>query len=279
MSVKVMVLGSGQDGGIPHAGCTCPNCTRARQDETYRRLAPSIAVYNEETGFCYVIDASPDLGAQVERIRAVMPQVSRGGSIPVSGFLLTHAHIGHYTGLLLLGKEVLGEKGVPVYCTARMMEFLSLARPFSLLVDGGNIVLNEVRPNAALGLDGVEFTPVPVPHRGELTDTVCYVIEADRRLVYIPDTDRWTDALIGEISKSDFALIDGSFYSKDELPRFGDVPHPPVSEALTLLDRLDTDIYFTHLNHTNPVQAEGRERENLEGAGFRVAFDGLSIDI
>lgn len=274
-----MVLGSGQDGGIPHAGCNCRNCTRAGEDETYRRLAPSVAVYNEEAGFCYVIDASPDLASQIDRISEIMPQVSRGGSIPVSGFLLTHAHIGHYTGLLLLGKEVLDEKNVPVYCTPSMAEFLSLNRPFSLLVEGGNIILYETRPGSGLVFEGIEFAPIIVPHRGEITDTVGYIIQADRRLIYIPDTDRWTGDLMEEIAKSDVALIDGSFYSEDELPGFQDVPHPPITETLSLLDRPDTDIYFTHINHTNPVQAQGPERQRLEAAGFSVAHDGLTIDI
>lgn len=274
-----MVLGSGQDGGIPHAGCDCPNCTRAREDEAYRRLAPSIAIYNEEAGFCYMVDASPDLAIGIEKIRKTIPQVSRVGKIPVSGFFLTHAHIGHYTGLLLLGKEVLGEREMPVYCTAGMIEFLSLARPFSLLVEKGHITLNEVRPNSEINLNGVSFTPIPVPHRDEIADTVGYVIEAKKRVVYIPDTDRWTSDLINEISRSDIALIDGSFYSKDELPRFRDVPHPPITETLPLLEGIYTEIYFTHINHTNPLQVNGSESESLERRGFRLAYDGLVLDI
>jgi len=276
---KLIVLGSGQDGGIPHAGCRCRTCERARENEDYRRLAPSIAIYNEEAGFCYVIDASPHLEIQIEMIRRAVPRVGRGGKIPVSGFLLTHAHIGHYTGLLLLGTEVLGETGVPVYCTPRMKEFLSLSRPFSLLVESGNIVLHEMRPSVGFDLDGVGFTPIPVPHRGEITDTVGYAIEAGRRAVYIPDTDRWTGSIIEEISKSDIALIDGSFYSKDELPRFEEVPHPPITETLSMLEGLDTEIYFTHINHTNPAHSEGPERENLEQRGFGLAYDGLVLDI
>jgi pyrroloquinoline quinone biosynthesis protein B len=174
---------------------------------------------------------------------------------------------------------VLGEEGVPVYCTASMMEFLSLARPFSLLVEGGNIVLNEVRPNLETVLDGVRFTPVPVPHRDEVADTVGYVIASGKRVVYVPDTDSWTDAIIKEVAEADIALIDGSFYSKDELPRFEDVPHPPITETLDLLETSDTELYFTHLNHTNPSQADGPERKAVEEKGFHLAFDGLVLDI
>jgi pyrroloquinoline quinone biosynthesis protein B len=275
----MIVLGSGQDGGVPQAGCTCRMCERARAEAGLRRLAPSAAIYNADAGFCYVIDASPHLEFQIDMIRGSVQRVSRGGRIPISGFLLTHAHIGHYTGLLLLGTEVLGEKGVPVYCTAQMMEFLSLSRPFSLLVENGTIILREVLPGEQFNLDRVNLEAIPVPHRAEITDTVGYAIESRRRALYIPDTDRWTESLISEIARSDIALIDGSFYSRDELPRFEDVPHPPIMEAMDLLAGLDTSVYFTHINHTNPVQAEGAARDAVCRRGFSVAYDGLDFDI
>jgi pyrroloquinoline quinone biosynthesis protein B len=279
MDVNLKVLGSGQDGGVPHPGCACRNCERARANGAYRRLAPSTAVYSKRAGFCYLIDASPDLGSQIEAVRRAVPRVSRAGRVPVSGILLTHAHIGHYTGLLLMGTEVLGETGMPVYCTAAMMEFLSTAPPFSLLVEGGNIVLHEVRPNEDLALDGVRFTPIAVPHRGRIADTVGYVVRARRRATYIPDTDRWTRSLIETVSRSDVALVDGTFYSKDELQRFCEVPHPPIGESIRDLADLGTEILFTHINHTNPVNAEGPEREDLEGKGFKLAYDGLTLRI
>lgn len=279
VTAKLMVLGSGQDGGIPHAGCRCSACEWTRRNETHRRLAPSVAIYNEEAGFCFVIDASPHLELQLEMISRAIPRVSRDGKIPVSAFLLTHAHIGHYTGLLLLGKEVLGETGVPVYATASMKEFLTISRPFNLLVESGNIDLREVGPGVPVRLEGVRFTPTTVPHRSEITDTVGYVIEAGRRAIYIPDTDRWTDSLIKEISASDVAIIDGSFYSRNELPRFEDVPHPPIADALPLLRDLDTEVYFTHFNHTNPAHREGPERESIERAGFGLAHDGLVLEL
>ncbi len=279
MGVRIKVLGSGQDGGIPHAGCYCEVCERARKNRDYRRRAPSIAVYDEVAGFCYLIDASLDLGSQIDMVREEIHHVSRGGKAPISGILLTHAHIGHYTGLLLLGKEVLGEKDVPVYCTRRMKEFLSVSRPFSLLVENRNIILHEMKPGRALTLDGVTFIPVAVLHREESTDAVGYVIEADKRVLYVPDTDGWTDTVIRQIAKSDIALVDGTFYSLDEVPRFEDVPHPPIEETLRALAGVDTEIYFTHINHTNPAGSQGSEREHVEHKGFKLAYDGLILNI
>jgi pyrroloquinoline quinone biosynthesis protein B len=276
---RLVVLGSGQDGGIPHAGCLCPACERARKDARFRRLAPSIAVGDEEAGFCYLIDASPDLGPQLNTLRQIIPAVKRDGRIPVSGIFLTHAHFGHYTGLLLLGTEVLAENAIPVYCTERMGRFLSDAPPFSLLLRNRNIVLNEVHPNMEVVLDGVSFTPIAVPHRGEITDTVGYTIRARRRVEYIPDTDCWTQGLVNEIADSDIALVDGTFFSRSEVARFEDTPHPPIEEALRALDGAGTRIYFTHINHTNPVNSEGRERGELETRGFTLAYDGLTLQV
>lgn len=276
---KITILGSGQDGGVPHAGCHCPSCARARNDYTFRRLAPSIAVYDEGAAFCYVIDASFDFATQVDMLRHRIDRVARGGKIPVSAILLTHAHVGHYAGLLTLGVEVLNARELPIYCTPSMKEFLSLSRPFSLLVENSNVLLHEIEPGRGFMLDGVEFTPLAVPHRGEITDTVGYGIGAERQALYIPDTDRWSDRIIEQIGKSDIALIDGTFYSKDEIPRFGDVPHPPIEETLDLLKDVDTEIYFTHINHTNPVNTMGPEREHVEQRGFMVAYDGLVLPI
>jgi len=276
----IKVLGSGQDAGIPQIGCYCEICNKARNDESYRRLGPSIAIVDKEQSFCYMIDASPDFKQQIDLIREEIDRTEREGKIPLTGLLLTHAHAGHCAGLLSLGKEKADEKALPLYCTPAMKHFLTNNYPFSLLVERGNIIIEEIQPNKRLELLGIGIIPIQVPHRNEMADTVAYIIEADKRVIYIPDVDDWTPELIEGIRLSDVALIDGTFYSEEELPRFDEVPHPPMCKTIKLLEGAETEVYFTHINHTNPINCiDGIERKQLKYMGFKIAYDGLVIEI
>lgn len=277
--MKLKVLGSGQDAGIPHAGCYCSVCRAARRNIRKRRLGPSIALMSKEKAFCFLIDASPDFKVQLDAVREECSCVRRKGRIPVSGILLTHAHMGHYSGLWQLGKETLDEKNVPVYCTPLMKQFLSLSFPLNYLVQAKNIVIQEIALDAVLKLDGFYITSISVPHRNEFSDTVGYVIQANKRVVYMPDLDFWTDELVQHVRQADIALIDGTFYAKDELPRFTEVPHPPIKESIKLFKGSKTEIYFTHINHTNAVNKQGRALHHVKKNGFHVAFDGFNLDI
>lgn len=277
--MKLKVLGSGQDAGIPHTACYCSICARARREVAKRRLGPSIALISKKKAFCYLIDASPDFKVQLDAVRKECSCVRRKGKIPVSGIFLTHAHMGHYSGLWQLGKETLDEKNVPVYCTPLMKQFLSLSFPFNYLVQAKNILIQEIHTSVILKLDGFYIAPVPVPHRNEFADTVGYIVQAKKRVVYIPDIDFWTDELIRKVNQSDIALIDGTFFSKSELPRFMDVPHPPIRETLKLFKGSSTEIFFTHINHTNVINKNGKELKDLKKKGYRVARDGLTLEI
>jgi pyrroloquinoline quinone biosynthesis protein B len=277
--VRLKVLGSGQDAGIPQTGCYCTVCSRARSNSKYRRLSPSIALFDKGVGFCYLVDASPDFKSQIHSIQKEIKQVERKGKIPISGILLTHAHVGHYVGLWHLGKEALNEKDVPVFCTSSMKAFLSASPAFRFMLQSRVISVREIRPQAKFALGGLSALPIEVPHRSEIADTVGFIIEAEKRVIYIPDTDHWTGEMIEEIAESDLALIDGTFYSRSELPHFEEVPHPPIEETVDILRDISTEIYFTHINHTNPVNRRGRERRSLEGKGFKVAYDGLVLEI
>ena len=63
----------------------------------------------------------------------------------------------------------------------------------------------------------------------------------------------------------DIALIDGTFWSEDELGGRDQskVPHPPVLQTLNMLGERedgDPEIFFTHLNHTNPLYDQDSEQ-------------------
>jgi pyrroloquinoline quinone biosynthesis protein B len=288
------VLGTAQDGGLPHAACSCDRCRAARWDPKLARRVASLAVVLPESGRVFLIDATPDLPEQLEALADVRePPAGRVDRSPVDGVFLTHAHMGHYLGLAWFGYEALHTRGLPVWCTPRMAAFLRGNGPWSLLVARGNVALRELDPAAAgaveLG-DGVTVRAVAAPHRDEYTDTVGFLVRGPRTAVlYVPDTDSWAawgarlDEVLAEV---DLALVDGTFYSRDELPdrEVAEIGHPLIADSLERLGEAVRGgrlrVYFTHLNHSNPaLDPDGSERRAIERAGFGVLEDGEEIPL
>lgn len=245
----LVVLGIAQDGGIPQLGCEDPICVAIRKGERKPERVASIGLVNPTLRKAYLIDATPDFASQVDTLT--------GGRLPDAIFL-THAHIGHYTGLMYLGRESINAKHVPVWGTERMTAFLTNNGPWSLLVTLQNIDLHVIplgRP-VALG-DGLSITAYPVPHRAEFTDTVGFLVEGPhKKALYIPDTDGWDkwDRNIRQmVDRVDLAFVDGTFASPDELPGrpMNEVPHPLMPLTRALLRGTRAQVWFIHLNHTN----------------------------
>ena len=272
-----MVLGIAQDGGVPHIGCTQALCVGARRDPARRERVAALGLVDGDRR--YLIDATPDIGSQLETLNAGRTLLDRRR--PVDGIFLTHAHIGHYTGLMYLGREALGADAVPVYATARMIRFLRDNAPWSELVAQRNIALNLVTPGDAIAFGNLRITLMAVPHRDELTDTVAYRVRGPGGAVlYVPDVDkweRWDRKLEDEVAAVDVALLDGTFQDADELPgrSMAEVPHPFVPETLARLPAaLRGRVRFVHLNHTNRLLWDARGRGEVEKTGARVARDG-----
>lgn len=273
-TVQTHVLGTAQDGGVPHLGCRCSRCERARADPEAGRFPASLLVESEgaaagapaATGPSRVlIDASMDVRHQVDAVDAVV---------------LTHAHVGHLPGLLQFGREVADADSLPVYCTAGLAALIRENAPFSLLVDHGNIDLRTVDDGDRIPLAGDARIRVQrVPHRDELgTGTLGLSVEGGRVLRYLPDVDGWTDELVEWVGDADVAVVDGTFWSDDELGRQAEVPHPRIRESIEQLPG-DGSVWFTHLNHTNPVLDSGSaERRTVEAAGFGVVERGQTFD-
>jgi pyrroloquinoline quinone biosynthesis protein B len=284
---RVVVLGSAQDGGVPHAGCSCVRCERARTDPTFRRRGPSLGLLVPGAK-PWMIDASPDFPEQLAQLMpAGQGRVDRA---PLGGLFLTHAHIGHYAGLVHLGREVIGAHGVPVYATPAMARFLETNAPWVQLVELRNIVLRPTEPGTPVAVgDGVLVTAFPVPHRDEYADTVGYRIEGPGvTVLYVPDTDRWETwdpPLEARLEGVDLALLDGSFRSLDELPgrTIEDVPHPPMTVTMDRLQaRVEAGlrVVFTHLNHSNPtVDPDSEAARACRARGFEIARDGETIPL
>jgi pyrroloquinoline quinone biosynthesis protein B len=280
----LFVLGVAQDGGYPHAGCQEPHCQRAWRDPALRRNVTSLAIVDPSSRERWIIDATPDFPEQLEVLDRVAPPRRKARRDPgIDGILLTHAHIGHYTGLIHLGREVLGTTGVPVYVMTRMMQFLAGNGPWDQLVELKNISLVPMRANEPIRLnERIHVTPLPVPHRDEYSETVGFRIDGPQRSVlFIPDIDKWErwDRPIEElVMRADVALLDGTFYAEAEVPgrSMAEIPHPFIVESMERFAALAPaerrKVRFIHLNHTNPALQLGSEaRRRVEAAGFQIA--------
>ncbi len=284
--VLVKVLGTAQDGGIPHPGCSCPNCERARREPGSARLIASLAVVDPEEKVVFIVDATPDFRPQLDLALGIFGPDPPPLKEVLGGILLTHAHIGHYAGLVFFGTEALSMKGLPVYCSGRMGDFLRDNGPWSQLVRLGNIELRSLVPGETLPLaQRITVNPVLVPHRDEYTDTLGLTIAGPRKgLLYIPDIqswEAWGKSLAEELDKVEFALLDGTFFSPGELPGrdLSAIGHPLIEASLALMGRLPPEkreaVFFTHLNHSNPaLDPDGEARRKIEQAGFHLASEG-----
>ena len=277
---SVKILGVVQDGGLPHLGNNKTCCENIQQN----KYVTSILLINNENNESYLFDASPDINEQLnfmgDRIKT-----------DLKGIFLTHAHIGHYTGLMYFGREALNSKSINVYAMPRMKRFLEDNGPWSQLVSLKNILIKEINNNSKLSVDpNIIIEPIEVPHRAEFSETVGYKIHGpNKTLLFIPDIDKWylwEKSIIDEIKAVDYALIDATFYDEKEINYrdISEIPHPFVIESLELFKNLKLKekrkIYFIHLNHTNPLlHSDSDEYKNLISKGFNVANEGLELKL
>ncbi len=246
---ELVVLGIAQDAGIPQLGCEQDLCRSIRAGKRSPERVASLGVVNTALNRTYLFDATPDLPSQLHTLT--------GGRAP-DGVFLTHGHVGHYTGLMYLGREATDARRVPVHGTERMLGFLRNNGPWSLLVSRNNIEPRLVRPDEPVVLEGgLRVTAFIVPHRDEFTDTVGYLIEGPRRkALFIPDIDqwqRWDRQIRDVVAGVDLAFLDGTFASADEIPgrSVADIPHPLIPATRDLLKGVKAQVWFIHLNHTN----------------------------
>jgi pyrroloquinoline quinone biosynthesis protein B len=247
-SWELRVLGIAQDAGIPHLNCHTGICATIRAGKRRAEKVTSLGLVERVSGRAYLFEATPDFVPQVHALT---------GGRPPDGIFLTHAHIGHYTGLMYLGRESVGARAVPVFATDRLLEYLDTNGPWSQLIALGNIERRPLefdRP-VALG-DGMRVTAFRVPHRDEYSDTVGYRIDGPRRsAIFIPDIDRWEkwDRSIRALADTvDLALLDGTFASPTEVNRnIDEIPHPMMARTRALLAGARAHLWFIHINHTN----------------------------
>ena len=282
-----VVLGTAQDGGYPQAGCKKECCRGLWGDVTKRRDVASLGIVDPVTNQRWFIECTPSFPRQVRRLDEAYPKLMG----KLDGILLTHAHIGHYAGLIHLGREVMGARGVPVHVMPRMEKFLRTQGPWSQLVGLKNIQLSPMRDGRAFALNKrLRVTPLLVPHRDEFSETVGFRIEGpQQKILWLPDIDKWEKwktPLEKALKDVDVAYLDGTFFANGELPGrdMSKIPHPFIAATMRRLkdqpNAVCAKVRFIHLNHTNPAHnPKGAVAKTIRAAGMRVAEQGERVNL
>ncbi|HNP18353.1 MAG TPA: MBL fold metallo-hydrolase [Fulvivirga sp.] len=284
---SLIILGTVQDGGSPHIACKKECCKNLFLHPDKNRKVVSLGIVDPDNNKSYLFEATPDITTQMK----MLSTVSGSGSETPDGIFLTHAHIGHYTGLMYLGKEAMNSNRLPVFAMPKMKAFLENNGPWSQLVTNKNIAIRELADQRPVKLNS-NFTVIPflVPHRDEFSETVGYkIIGPNKSAIFIPDIDKWQkwdQDIVIVISNSDYAFIDASFYDSYEINNrdISEIPHPFIIESMSLFADLSPEekdkIYFIHLNHTNPaLNPESEQTKEILEKGFHLAKMGEVFDL
>ena len=286
------VLGRAQDGGLPHLGCEKPCCAEARKSG--RKEYPAcLGIHDTKTGTLLLIEATPAIESQVALLHQLADEHDRGRK-PIDALLLTHAHIGHYAGLIQFGKEVASTKAIPTFVTKRMGDFLTNNAPWSQLVSLNQIDLQILPETNRVAtsfspIEGLKVEAFKVPHRDEFSDTVAFKLHGPNQTVlFMPDIDRFDgrermlERLLEDV---DVAYIDATFYDGRELPGrdMANIPHPMMIDTMNRFSQFASEhagaIRFIHLNHTNPAFSDHAIQQDIRSRGFRIAEQGERIGL
>lgn len=280
------VLGVVQDAGYPQIGCYEPHCIPGWNDARLQRGATAVGLIDPSSNRKYMFEATPNFPRQFYELEIEAPS----DRFEFAGIFLTHAHIGHYTGLMFVGHEAMGASSIPVFAMPRMSNYLRTSGPWSQLVNFENIELKGLRDGQKEILGQITVTPFLVPHRDEYSETVGYRIEGpNKTAIFIPDINKWSDwnTKITELVKSvDYALIDATFYADGELGTrdMSQILHPFVSESMDLFSGLAHEerskVWFIHMNHTNPLlNADSMESIFVKSEGYNIAEEGVRLPL
>ena len=281
----IYILGNVQDAGLPHIGCQHKFC-KEKFSEFEEYFTTSIAVVDPVEKKYILFEASPDIPYQLNYLEK---EIFNEFLLPESIFI-THAHIGHYTGLMYFGREALGAKNLIIKVLPKMSNFLKTNGPWSQLVDINNIKIQNLSFGSKTNeLRNITVTPIQVPHRDEYSETAGFIIEGrNKKALFIPDIDKWEkwDKNLKQlVYEFDYLLLDATFYDSKEINRdISEIPHPLVTETINLLDDLSPEhknkVYFIHMNHTNLMLDPSSELTKLVvNKGFNITRLGLKLSL
>lgn len=276
---SLVVLGTIQDAGSPHIACKKDCCKPLFDHPDPLRKVVSLGLIDPQTKTTYLFEATPDISTQTKKLSELS---THGKELP-DGIFLTHAHIGHYSGLMYLGKEATNANGVLVYTMPRMKNFLETNGPWSQLVNNKNIKLFPISDGTGVILsEQISIIPMLVPHRDEYSETVGFkIIGPNKTALFIPDIDKWSkwEKDISEVlSEVDYAFLDATFFDGAELNTrdISEIPHPFMVESMERFSDLNSEekkkVHFIHFNHTNAViDEESSAHQLVLEKGFNVA--------
>lgn len=286
--VELVILGNVQDAGSPHIGCIKDCCKDLFAHPDVDRKVVSLGLLDHKNKKQFLFEATPDITSQIKMLKNL---AGRNGKELPDVVFLTHAHIGHYAGLMYFGKEAINAPSIPVYAMPRMQSFLEQNGPWSQLVSNKNIEIFELQNGQEISVtNNIKIMPIVVPHRDEYSETVGYRITGPQKSVlFIPDIDKWEkweENIIKMIASVDYALLDATFFDGKEISNrdISQIPHPFVIESMSLLANLTDEekskVHFIHFNHTNPLLSKDSEAsKQVIKKGFKVARLGLSFDL
>lgn len=282
----ITVLGVAQDAGYPQIDCSKACCEAFYKGNEERKLVSCLGLVDIENRKKWLFDATPDIKEQTQKLK----ESHLNKENLIDGIFLTHAHMGHYAGLMELGREALGSSKIPVYAMPRMKKYLETNGPWSQLVQLNNIVIQSIYSDSTFTLNAqLKVTPILVPHRDEFSETVGYRIEGNKKsALFIPDIDKWTKwslDIIDEVKQVDYAFLDATFFNNGELERnMSEIPHPFIIETTSLFEnetrKTKNKIYFIHFNHTNPALKNNHHlKDSIKNLGFRFAKQGDNFEL
>jgi pyrroloquinoline quinone biosynthesis protein B len=311
--LRVIVLGAAAGGGFPQWNSAGPACRRARAGDpaAKRRTQASLAVSGDDGARWVLLNASPDLKAQIEATPALHPRPQAGAirHSPIAAVVLTGAEVDAIAGLLTLRER----HRFGLYAGAAVRATLA-ANPIFRVLDPALVPRRDLPLDRPVALADGEGSPlglaveafavpgkVPLfeeaadggdPGRADAGETVGLGVMAegsDGPLFFIPGCAAVTPALRARLAGAACVLFDGTLYRDDEMIAAGAGPktgarmgHMSIAgPGGTLAAFADIPVrrrVLIHLNNTNPVLLEdSEERAAVRAAGWEVAEDGMEI--
>ena len=296
------VLGSAAGGGVPQWNCACRNCSAAREGRAPRRTQSSAAISLDGERWL-LLNCSPDVAGQIEAFAPLQPRDPR--STPILGALVTDANLDHLGGLAVLRQRTPGS-GLRVRSSAVVRAIATAQPSFAHAATPPHrwleVPLDRAAPNdgaddavgAALTVRAFAVpgtTPGYDGRRDVEGAVVAYEIAergSSERLLFAPVFSTVDATLQQAIAAATVALLDGTFYSEDELRAGGmldaqarELGHQPVGGHDGTLERLGgvgTRIIFTHVNNSNPMlDPDSRAAAFVRKHGAEVAYDGMEL--